>query len=119
MITEEHIREAYETRVMVDEPLVSEDYVRPTVRSTPEDRINSIREQLASRTFLERMIEQFQMYGFGSNPKFLMESAVKTAQRQIGIEKTSNNTFTISFVPAVKAVPGEIANNTPSLPAAI
>jgi succinoglycan biosynthesis transport protein ExoP len=88
-----------ETRVMVDEPMVSEDYVRPTVRSTPEDRINSIREQLASRTFLERMIEQYRMYGYGGeDPRFLMENAVKAAQRQIGIEKTSNNTFTLSFV---------------------
>jgi len=87
-----------ETRVMVDEPSVSEDYVRPTVRSTPEDRINSIREQLASRSFLERMIEQLRMYGYGTRLDFVMETAVKAAQRQIGIEKTSNNTFTLSFV---------------------
>jgi succinoglycan biosynthesis transport protein ExoP len=87
-----------ETRIIVEEPLVSEDYVRPTVRTTPEDRINSIREQLASRTFLERMIEQNQMYGFGTDPKFVMENAVKAAEKQIGIEKTSNNTFTLSFI---------------------
>jgi polysaccharide chain length determinant protein (PEP-CTERM system associated) len=86
-----------ETRVMVESPLVSEEVFRPTVRSTPEDRINSIREQLASRTFLERIIEQFQMYGYGTRPDFVMENAVKAAQRQIGIEKTSNSTFTISF----------------------
>jgi polysaccharide chain length determinant protein (PEP-CTERM system associated) len=86
-----------ESRIMVDEPQVSEDYVRPMIRLTPEDRISSIREQLASRTFLERMIEQYQMYGYG-RPDFVMESAVKSAQKQIGIEKTSNNTFSISFV---------------------
>jgi polysaccharide chain length determinant protein (PEP-CTERM system associated) len=89
-----------ETRIMVEEPMVSEDYVRPTVRSTPEDRINSIRQQLASRTFLQRMIEQFQMYGYGRSG-FDMEAAVKAAEKQIGIEKTSNNTFTISFVATV------------------
>jgi polysaccharide chain length determinant protein (PEP-CTERM system associated) len=84
-------------KVVADSPFISEDLVRPTVRSTPEDRINSIREQLASRTFLERMIEQLQMYGYGTRSGFIMEDAVKTAQQQIGIEKTSNDTFTISF----------------------
>jgi polysaccharide chain length determinant protein (PEP-CTERM system associated) len=87
-----------ETRIRVDEPSVSEDYVRPAVRSTPDDRINSIREQLASRSFLERIIEQFPLYGYGTRPDFEMESAVKSARKQIGIEKTSDNTFTISFV---------------------
>jgi succinoglycan biosynthesis transport protein ExoP len=87
-----------ETRVVVESPMVSEDYVRPTVRATPEDRINWIREQLASRTFLERIIEQLQMYGFGARRDFVMENAVRTARSQIGIEKTSNTTFTISFM---------------------
>ncbi len=87
-----------ETRVVVEGPMVSADYVRPTVRSTPEDRISSIREQVTSRTFLERMIEQLQMYGYGTDPKFVMENAVRAAQKQIGIEKTSNDTFTISFI---------------------
>jgi polysaccharide chain length determinant protein (PEP-CTERM system associated) len=87
-----------ETRVMVETPLVSENYVRPTVQSTAEDRIGSIREQLASRTFLERMIEQFQMYGYGTRSEFVMENAVKAARKQIGIQKTSDNTFTIAFV---------------------
>jgi polysaccharide chain length determinant protein (PEP-CTERM system associated) len=87
-----------ETRVMVETPLVSEDYVRSPARSTAEDRMSSIREQLASRTFLERMIEQFQMYGYGTLPEFVMENAVKAARKQIGIEKTSDKTFTISFI---------------------
>lgn len=87
-----------ETRILVDEPFVPTDYARQTPRTTPEDRIGMIRQQLASRTFLERMIEQFQMFGYGTRPDFVMEAAVRAAQRQIGIEKTSNNTFTISFV---------------------
>ena len=87
-----------ETRVMVETPLVSEDYVRTPDRSTAEDRISAIREQLASRSFLERMIEQFQMYGYGTRSTFVMENAVKAARKQIGIEKTSDKTFTISFI---------------------
>jgi polysaccharide biosynthesis transport protein len=86
-----------ETKVIVESPYVSEEYVHPIVRSSPEDRIDSIRQQLASRSFLERIIEQFQMYGYGT-PKFAWEKAIGAAQKQIGIEKTSSNTFTISFL---------------------
>ena len=43
------------------------------------------------------MIEQLQMYGFG-RPGFVMEDAAAIARRQIGIAKTSNTTFTISFL---------------------
>ena len=87
-----------ETRIRVDEPIGSENYAGSALRMSSEDRINSIREQLASRTFLERLIEQYQMFGYGKDPGFVMEKAVRTVQRQIRIDKTSNNTFTISFV---------------------
>jgi polysaccharide chain length determinant protein (PEP-CTERM system associated) len=87
-----------ETRIMADAPQVSQDYVNATPGSTAEDRINSIREQLASRSFLERMIEQLQMYGYGTRSDFVMEEAVKYAQKQIGIAKTSDRTFTISYI---------------------
>jgi polysaccharide biosynthesis transport protein len=86
-----------ETRVLVETPIVPEDYIRPIIRSNPEDRINAIREQIASRTFLERIVEQFQYGGFKTNPDFVMESAVAALRRQIGIEKTSDSTFTLSF----------------------
>ncbi len=86
-----------ETRVLVERPFVSEDYVRPIIQQTPTDRINSIREQIASRSFLERIVEQFQYGGYKSNPKFTMEDAVRSIRNQIGIEKTSDDTFTLSF----------------------
>jgi polysaccharide chain length determinant protein (PEP-CTERM system associated) len=87
-----------ETRVLVETPIVPDDYIRPIIRSTPEDRINSIREQIASRTFLERIVEQFQLDGFRTSPDFVMETTVAALQRQIGIEKTSDRTFTLSFI---------------------
>lgn len=85
-----------ETRIRVDEPIGSD--VGSALRMSSEDRINSIREQLASRTFLERLIEQYQMFGYGKDPGFVMENALRAVQRRIRIDKTSNNTFTISFV---------------------
>ena len=87
-----------ETRIRVDEPIGSD--VGSALRMSSEDRINSIREQLASRTFLERLIEQYQMFGYGKDPGFVMENALRAVQRRIRIDKTSNTTFTISFVAA-------------------
>jgi polysaccharide biosynthesis transport protein len=87
-----------EMRILVESPFISEDFVRPTVRTTPEDRISSIRQQISSRTFLERMIEQFQISSYGAQPGFLMEDAVRDVRQRMGIERTSNDTFTLSFV---------------------
>lgn len=77
---------------------VSEDYVRPTVRISPEDRINAIREQIQSRTFLESMIERFSMYGYGTHEGFVMEKAVDLVRRQITVERGSGSTVTVSFI---------------------
>jgi polysaccharide chain length determinant protein (PEP-CTERM system associated) len=87
-----------EMRILVESPFISEDFVRPTVRTTADDRISSIRQQIASRTFLERIIEQFQIDGYGTRPDFVMEETVRDVRQRIGIERTSNDTFTLSFV---------------------
>jgi polysaccharide biosynthesis transport protein len=86
-----------EAKVEVDSPFVSEDYVRPVIRSSASDRINWIREQISSRTFLERIVEQFQIDGYGAQPDFVMENAVTSLRKRIGIDQTSGTTFTISF----------------------
>jgi uncharacterized protein involved in exopolysaccharide biosynthesis len=86
-----------ETRVEAESPPISQELIKPYIRITPEDRMNSIREQLTSRIFLERTIEQSQMYGYGTRPGFVFENAVKTAKKHIGIKMITNNTFAISF----------------------
>jgi polysaccharide chain length determinant protein (PEP-CTERM system associated) len=86
-----------EMRVLVENQFVSEEFVRPIIRSTPTDRINSIREQISSRTFLERIVEQFQLNKSKDRTDIVMEDAVKALQKQIGIEITSEDTFTLSF----------------------
>jgi polysaccharide biosynthesis transport protein len=97
-----------ETRVLVESPMVPEDYVRPITRTSPSDRINSISEQIGRRTFLERIVEQFQYGGYRTNPKFLMEDAVRQIRKQIAIEKTSDNTFTLSFTSSDPQISREV-----------
>jgi polysaccharide chain length determinant protein (PEP-CTERM system associated) len=86
-----------EARIQVESPFVSEDYVRPIVQSNPIDRIASIRAQVSSRTFLERIVEQFQYGGYGTPSGLPMDQAVMVLRNQIGIESTSNNVFLLTF----------------------
>ncbi len=86
-----------ETRIMVQSAAVPEDYVRPVDRSTPTDRINAIRARLESRAFLARIIEQYQLYGFGSGPGFRNEDAINALRGSIHVDVSTGNTFTLSY----------------------
>ena len=87
-----------ETRILVEPPPVPEDLVRSSVRTRPQDRIDAIRSQVQSRSFIERLVEQYRLYGYGSDPGFSMERAVGSVRQSIQIVVSSNSTFTLSFV---------------------
>ena len=93
------------TTVLVESQFVPEDYVRSTVRDTTEERINSVNQQLRSRSFLERIIEDFRLYGFGKQD-FLMEAAVDRMRNQMDIIWL-RNTFVIGF----RSVQPEVARD--------
>ncbi len=86
-----------ESRIMVESAVIAQDYVRPSIRSTPEEQIAAIRGQVQSRTFLEQMIQEFPALGYGTNPRFSMDDTVRALNRNIEILNTSKNTFSISF----------------------
>ena len=50
------------TLIMVEEQTVPTSYVSPTVTSTVEHRLNTISQQILSRTNLEKIIRQFGIY---------------------------------------------------------
>ena len=87
-----------ETRIGVESSIISDDYIRAGTRITNEDRINVIRDQIQSRTFIERVIEELQLYGYGRLPDFTMDYAVMVFRKQIKVLNTSENSFSISFV---------------------
>ena len=51
-----------ETAILVVPQRVPENYVRSTVTTRIEDRLRSINQQVRSRTKLERLIEDFNLY---------------------------------------------------------
>ena len=80
-----------EARITVDTTLSS-------VARAPsaQERVDIIREQLYSRSFLERMIGQMGMYGYGES-NFALDQAVRTVQNNLKVRNTSNRMFTISY----------------------
>jgi polysaccharide chain length determinant protein (PEP-CTERM system associated) len=86
------------SRVQVETAIVPQDYVRSSVRSTPEDQIASIRGAVQSRSFLERMIQDFQLFSYGIDQGFSMEDAVKSVSNSIEITTASKDTFSLAFL---------------------
>ncbi len=86
-----------ETRIMVEAAAIPEDYVRPLVRTSAEERINAIRAQLQGRNFLQQIVEDFQLFGFGSRKDFVMEDAIQALRGNIKVETSVGNIFTLSY----------------------
>ena len=81
-----------EARIAVDTSLSSVSRSSLSVN----DRIDLIREQLLSRSFLQRMIQQTGAYGFGENG-FEIERALDSIRKNIIVQSSRGRTFTISY----------------------
>ncbi len=86
------------SRIKVEPATIPQDYVRPSVRSTPEDQIAAVRSAVQSRSFLQRMIQDFQLFGYGvAGTEFSMEEAIEAVSRGIEITNISPDTLNIGF----------------------
>jgi len=89
------------TLVLVFPQKISQDYVKTTVTSTVEDRLASITQEILSRTRLEKIITEFNLYPnrVKSTP---METVVELMRKDIEIEfpktEKEKNSFTISYI---------------------
>ena len=86
-----------ETLILVVPQRVPESFVRPTVTGGIEDRLQSIQQQILSRTRLERIIEDFNLY-----PQLrragMMENIVELMRAQIGVHVVRGDAFQVSFI---------------------
>jgi polysaccharide chain length determinant protein (PEP-CTERM system associated) len=86
-----------QSTIIVEPAIIPMDYVRSSERSAPEEQITAIRQLLQSRTFLERLVQEFQLFGYGSSRNFSMDGAVQALGSKIKIGGISRNTFVISY----------------------
>lgn len=85
------------TLILVEPQKVPEDYVRSTVTVDMRDRLNTITQQVMSRTRLESIVKEFDLYR-EEREKVTTEEVVELMRKQIEINVKGKDSFTISYV---------------------
>jgi polysaccharide chain length determinant protein (PEP-CTERM system associated) len=86
-----------ETVVLVVPQRVPESYVKATVTTRIEDRLQSLTQQIMSRTRLERIIQDFNLYA-EQRRTGIMEDVVERMRREIDLQVVRGDAFRISYV---------------------
>ncbi len=89
------------TLILVEPPSVPENYVQPIVTDDPTTRINTISEQINSRTNLERIINEFNLFSGAKYEKMFLEDKVESIRKRISVEvrnsRRGSDTFSVSY----------------------
>jgi polysaccharide chain length determinant protein (PEP-CTERM system associated) len=90
-----------ETLILVQPQKVPEDYVRSIVSTSIEDRLRTISQQVTSRTNLEKIIEEFNLFK-NERGALAVEEMVLDLRERIRIERAGGrnretSTFSIAF----------------------
>src|SRR5512138_3726069 len=85
-----------ETVILVVPQRVPESYVRSTVTTRVEDRLQSLVQQILSRTRLERIIQDFNLYATERRTA-IMEDIVQRMRSDISIQVVKGDAFRVSF----------------------
>jgi polysaccharide chain length determinant protein (PEP-CTERM system associated) len=85
-----------ETLILVVPQRVPESYVRSTVTTRIEDRLQSISQQILSRTRLERIIQDFNLYA-NERRTGIMEDVVDGMRKDIVVQVVKGDAFRVTY----------------------
>jgi uncharacterized protein involved in exopolysaccharide biosynthesis len=85
-----------ETLILVVPQRVPESYVRSTITTRIEDRLQSIAQQILSRTRLERVIQDFNLY-VPERRTAIMEDIVEQMRKEIEVQVVKGDAFRVGF----------------------
>jgi len=105
------------TLILVTPQKVPEDFIRPTVTSRIEDRLQSIGQEIMSRTRLEQVITEFRLYQ-EEGKSMRLEEIVELMQKNIQVQlpgKAREGYFTISYIGKDPKVVTQVTNKLTSL----
>lgn len=85
-----------ETVILVVPQRVPESYVRATVTSDISDRLRTIREQILSRTRLEVIIKDLNLYAY-ERARMPMEDVVERMRRDVVVDIVKGNSFRVAY----------------------
>ena len=94
-----HLPDQYrsETVILVVPQRVPESYVRSTVTTRIEDRLQSLVQQILSRTRLERIVKDLDLYA-KERQTGIMEDVIEQMRRDIGVQVLRGDSFRISYI---------------------
>jgi polysaccharide chain length determinant protein (PEP-CTERM system associated) len=98
------------TVILVHAQKVPESYVRPTLTEPVTERLNTIGQEILSRTRLERVIQEFNLYS-GLMGKLRMEEIVDMMRTKIDVKVQRPNAFSISFEGTEPGTVMKVTNN--------
>lgn len=95
-----------QTAIMITPQQVPTNFVQSTITTTLADRLQMIRQQILSRTRLERIIQEFNLYP-EMRANRIMEDVVEQLRRDIRVDiqnsrnrRSDSGSFTVSFMSA-------------------
>jgi polysaccharide chain length determinant protein (PEP-CTERM system associated) len=86
-----------ETLIRVVPQRIPEKYVGPTVTTKIEDRLQAIKEQTMSRTRLERIIEEFNLYPSARKTGIMEDIVERMRSQDIEVQVVKGDAFRVSF----------------------
>ena len=86
------------TTIMVQSQRVPSSYVQSVVTEDISSRLRSITQEVLSRTNLERIIKDYNLFADPDERSMFMEDKVASVRRRIQVNVNQSSTFTISYV---------------------
>jgi polysaccharide chain length determinant protein (PEP-CTERM system associated) len=86
-----------DTLILVIPQRVPESYVRATVTTRIEDRLQSMRQQIMSRTRLESIVQSYNLYP-ELRQRGIMEDVIEQMRKDIQVEIVRGDAFRVSYV---------------------
>src|SRR6478736_8370465 len=98
------------TLILVDSQKIPEDYVKALIGSSIEERLNSIQQQVMSRTLLTQMIQEFDLY-----PEAVRQDGFETVIERLRKDILVTTSATRSAQGGVYAFAISFAHNNPQI----
>jgi len=106
------------TLILVEPQKVPENYVKPTISGSIEDRLTTIRQQLQSRSLLQKIVEEFGLYPKEAK-EMGTEAVIDLLRKNIEVKTVGNDktidAFTISYEGQEPIVTMNVTNKLTSL----
>jgi len=102
------------TLILVEPQKVPSSYVKPTVTENVEAQLRTITEQIMSRSYLEKIINEFDLYP-EMRKKLPLESVIERMRRCIDVRVKKGRVFSVSFEDQDPVIAMKVANRLASL----